>query len=64
MIARVMRLYCERLEEVIESIAAECEAMMDACDELSVYQTDKLTALRLLEYDLNNIKRVEESFKN
>ena len=60
---RVVRMYYDRLEEIIESIAVEGETIADA-EELNDYQADKLKALKQLYQDLNSIKRVDNFFNN
>ena len=57
--ARVVRMYCERLEEIIEGIIGECENLTEG-ERVSDYQEDKLRALQQLARDLNNMERVDD----
>ena len=60
---RAVRMYCDRLEGIIESIAVEGETIADV-EELNEYQADKLKALKQLYQDLNSIKRADNFFNN
>ena len=57
--ARVVRMYCERLEEIIEGLIGECENLTEG-EWVSDYQEDRLRALQQLARDLSHMERVDD----
>ena len=60
--ARAVAIYCDRLQLLIDGVAAQYEIIEE--DEINPYQQDKLKALKQLYEDLCNIKRVDNFFNN